>query len=32
MKKIYLSLLSFFVVVMASAQIENPVNWAYTAK
>jgi thiol:disulfide interchange protein DsbD len=32
MKKIYLSLLSFFVVVMASAQIENPVKWAYTAK
>lgn len=32
MKKLYLSLLSFFVVALASAQIENPVKWSYTAK
>ena len=32
MKKIYLALLSFFVVAVASAQIENPVKWSYTAK
>ncbi len=32
MKKLYLALLSFFVVAVASAQIENPVKWSYTAK
>lgn len=32
MKKIYLSLVSFFVVAAAFAQIENPVRWSYTAK
>jgi thiol:disulfide interchange protein DsbD len=32
MKKIYLALLSFFVVAVASAQIENPVKWSYSAK
>jgi thiol:disulfide interchange protein DsbD len=32
MKKIYLSLLSLIIVGAVSAQIENPVKWAYTAK
>ena len=32
MKKIYLALLSLFAVATASAQIENPVKWSYTAK
>ena len=32
MKKIYIALLSFFMVGMASAQIENPVKWSYTSK
>src|SRR5688572_25056083 len=32
MKRIYLLFLSFFVVALASAQIENPVKWTYTAK
>ena len=32
MKKIYLAILSFFIVAAVSAQIENPVKWSYTAK
>ena len=32
MKRIYLLFLSFFIVALASAQIENPVKWTYTAK
>ena len=32
MKKIYLSVVSFFVMAGAFAQIENPVKWSYTAK
>lgn len=32
MKKIYLAFISFFLVTVASAQIENPVTWSYTAK
>ncbi|HSN62308.1 MAG TPA: protein-disulfide reductase DsbD domain-containing protein [Ferruginibacter sp.] len=32
MKKIYFLILSIFIVAAASAQIENPVKWSYTAK
>jgi DsbC/DsbD-like thiol-disulfide interchange protein len=32
MKKIYLSILSLFIVGVVMAQIENPVKWSYTAK
>jgi len=32
MKKLYLSILSFVFVGAVSAQIENPIKWAYTAK
>jgi thiol:disulfide interchange protein DsbD len=32
MKKLYFLILSFFFVAAATAQIENPVKWTYTAK
>lgn len=32
MKKLYISFLSLFFVAAVSAQIENPIKWAYTAK
>ena len=32
MKKLYLLFLSFCLLAAASAQIENPVKWSYTAK
>ena len=32
MKKIYLAFLSFFLLTAATAQIENPVKWSYSAK
>ena len=32
MKKIYIAFLSFFLLTAATAQIENPVKWSYSAK
>lgn len=32
MKKLYLAILSLFMVAVASAQIENPVKWSYSTK